>query len=280
MAKTKSKGAVEDILLNIPFWPFAVVTVSLPGVSLLVCFVSAVIFQFDDVNETMCNVKNVIPSISAVTGVTPQAYIWRTCIALHSTPRFAVSLITYNYYVSQARHIEPHRLGKYMFLIKVNFWLNFVENSCLTLVAYITNRENYPIHEKIFIVFMVTSLGYMLLNTILFNWSKSGNFSETEKVSYYWKKVMFVSIAAATAGLLFSFVLHRVFCIVGAFSVFSLCEYVIAYTNMGYHFTAYLDFKDKGFLFGRLYTEFRNNNEAPISSVITNNNIKHRNRIH
>ncbi|KAI8798961.1 post-GPI attachment to proteins factor 2 [Biomphalaria glabrata] len=279
MAKTKSKGVVEEIFLNIPMWPFAVVTVSLPGVALFVCFVTAVIFQFDDVNETMCNVKNFIPSISAVTGVTPQTYLWRTCIALHSTPRFAVCLFTYNHYVSRAHSVHPQRLAKYMFLIKVNFWLNFVENSCLTLVAYITNRENYPIHEKIFVVFMVTSLAYMLLNTILFNWSRAGSFSETDRVSYYWKKVMFASIATATAGLLASFILHRVYCVVGAFSVFSACEYVIAYTNMGYHFTAYLDFKDRSFLFGRLCPYPRNNNESS-SLAVTNNNVKLKNKAH
>ena len=32
------------------------------------------------------------------------------------------------------------------------------------------------------------------------------------------------------------------YCLV-AFSHFSLCEYIIAYTNMGYHYTASIDFK-------------------------------------
>lgn len=276
MAKIKSRGTVEDLTLSIPFWHFAIVTVSLPGISLAVCFITAFIFRFEDVNETMCEVKNFIPSISAVTGITPQTYLWRTCIALHSAPRFAVNLIYYNHYASQIHRVLPHRVSKYKFLIKLNYWLNFIENSCLTLVAYITNRENYPVHEKIFVVFMVTSLCYMLLNTILFNWSRSGVFTETEKTSYYWKKVMFASIATATAGLVFFFILHRIYCVVGAFSVFSVCEYVIAYTNMGYHFTGYLDFQDHTCMFGVLRPDARHSNGA----VVTNNNTRSKNKIH
>ncbi|BFZ24460.1 hypothetical protein BsWGS_27499 [Bradybaena similaris] len=270
VAKIKKRWIIEEAYMNIPMWPFALATVSLPGVSLAVCFVTAFIFRFDDVNETMCNVKNFIPSISAVTGITPQAYLWRTCIALHSAPRFALSLIHYNYYASRIPYVQHHRQSKYRFLIKTNFWINFVENSALVLVAYITNRENYPIHEKIFIVFMVTSLCYMLLNTILFNWSRDGVFSQTEKVSYWWKKVMFVSISIATIGLLFFFYLHRVHCAVGAFSMFSVCEYVIGYTNMGYNFTAYLDFKDHSFLFGTQARESHVTNGV----LVTNNNTK------
>ena len=88
-------------------------------------------------------VKNYIPSISAVTGITPQAYLWRTCIALHSAPRFAVTVIYYNHYMSRLHLIPAERVPLFKFLIKLNFWFNFVENSCLVLVAYITNRENY-----------------------------------------------------------------------------------------------------------------------------------------
>ncbi|XP_059141793.1 post-GPI attachment to proteins factor 2-like [Physella acuta] len=276
MSKIKNKGTIEDVALNIPIWNFAVVTVSLPGVSLAICFITAFIFRFDDVNETMCEVKNFIPSISAVTGITPQTYLWRTCIALHSAPRFAVNLIHYNHYINQLYRVKPERIGKYKFLIKVNFWLNFVENSCLTLVAYITNRENYPVHEKIFVVFMITSLCYMLLNTIIYNWSRDGVFTEIEKRSYWWKKVMFASIATATAGLLFFFVLHRLYCVVGAFSFFSVCEYIIAYTNMGYHFTAYLDFKGQSFTFGSFRQDMRSSNGV---TATTNNNIRLKNKV-
>ncbi|XP_005100081.1 post-GPI attachment to proteins factor 2-like [Aplysia californica] len=279
MGKDKRKGTVDELNMNIPIWTFAVVTVGLPGVSLALCFITGFIFRFDDVNETMCEVKNYIPSISAVTGITPQTYVWRTCIALHAAPRFAVTLIYYNYYLARIQHVPSHRVGLFKFLIKLNFWLNFVENSCLVLVAYITNRENYPVHEKIFVVFMVTSLCYMLLNTIIYKWTRGPEMSETENRSYWWKKAMFVSISAATIGLIFFFIQHRLFCVVGAFSMFSVCEYVIAYTNMAYHFTGYLDFKGQSLMFGQLQREGDNHNSNGTAltdnsngTALTNNN--------
>lgn len=60
MSKIKNKGTIEEVALNIPMWNFAVVTVSLPGVSLAICFITAFIFRFDDVNETMCEVSRSI----------------------------------------------------------------------------------------------------------------------------------------------------------------------------------------------------------------------------
>ena len=87
--------------------------------------------------------KNYIPSISAVTGITPQTYLWRTAIALHATPRFAVIFIYYNHYLSRLHLIPSDKVSLFKILLKVNFCLNFVENSCLVLVTYITNRENY-----------------------------------------------------------------------------------------------------------------------------------------
>lgn len=57
MGKLKHKNVVEETHMSIPMWPFAIATVSLPGVSLAVCFITAFIFRFDDVNETMCDVS-------------------------------------------------------------------------------------------------------------------------------------------------------------------------------------------------------------------------------
>ncbi|XP_064608159.1 post-GPI attachment to proteins factor 2-like [Liolophura sinensis] len=249
MGKTKNES-FDEIVLRIPFVRMAVVTVSLPLFSLLYCLITSVIFKPDEVNETMCSVDNFIPSVSAVTGVQPQCYVWRICIALHCTPRFAVAVMYYNMYKTNIHYISEKNQPLYLKLMRLNFWLNLVENSCLVAVTYISNRDNYPVHEKIFVVFMVTSLCYMLLNTILFKWSRPGQMTDIEQRSYWWKKVLFIAIMMSTVGLLIFFYQHRVLCLPRAFSWFSLCEYGIAFTNMGYHVTAAFEFKDKSIVAG------------------------------
>ena len=49
--------AVRGTLMKVPFKIFAPVTVSLPLFSLIFCFVTAIIFQFDEVNKTVCQVS-------------------------------------------------------------------------------------------------------------------------------------------------------------------------------------------------------------------------------
>lgn len=268
------KASDDGALLRIPFNKFAVVTVCLPSISLLFCFLVGILFQFFDVNETVCNVTNFIPSISAVTGITPQRYVWRICIALHCTPRFAVAFMYYNLYNGYLQNIPKQHHRLFVVLTKVNFWLNIIENSSLIGVTYISNKENYPIHEKIFIVFMVASLCYMLLNTVIFKWTRDKITEEDEK-SLKWKVVMFISILVATAGLLFFFVRHRFFCEPLAFSWFSLCEYVIAYTNMGYHVTAAYDFKNVTF-YAVSRLAYTSPPATSINGVLVNNNKKQR----
>lgn len=80
------------------FKEICVVTAALPMVTLFICFVSAYIFQSEEIHETHCRVYNVIPSISAITGVSPQRYLWRICVALHIGPRFAIAAVYRNYY--------------------------------------------------------------------------------------------------------------------------------------------------------------------------------------
>lgn len=249
-AEKEKKESLQGVMLKIPFAKFAFITVSLPAFSLLFCFVSGIIFRFYDVNETVCKATNVIPSISAVTGILPQAYVWRICIGLHSTPRLAVGIMYYNYYKERLRLISPQYHSLYRSLVQLNFWLYNIENACLVVVTFISNKENYPIHEKIFILFMVSCNCYMLLNTILYRWSRDTVMSPTEQKSYTIKKWMFIAIITATAGLLVFFVRHRFFCVPFAFSYFSACEYVIAYTNMAYHLSGYLEFKDYHFIAG------------------------------
>lgn len=132
------------IPLIISFREICVVTALLPLVTLSVCFVTAYLFQADEVHETHCKVYNIIPSISAITGVSPQRYLWRVCIALHIGPRFAIAAVYRNFYRALNAKLVPaeHRPGIHV-LIKVVFVLHLVEIASLCCVTYVSNKENY-----------------------------------------------------------------------------------------------------------------------------------------
>lgn len=106
------------VYFTLSFRQLCLFTVSLPLVALFTCFVTAYIFQQDDIHETHCRVSipershwlivtvcfcqvyNIIPSISAVTGISPQRYLWRICIALHIGPRFLIASVYRTYHRS------------------------------------------------------------------------------------------------------------------------------------------------------------------------------------
>lgn len=145
------------------FHEICVVTALLPLVTLFTCFVTAYVFQYDDVHETHCRVRdcmdilnfeqfiediffqvyNIIPSISAITGVSPQRYFWRFSIALHIGPRIPIAFVYKNYYRAQLNRLAPSLVPKTSWLITLILVLNCIEIAALGGVTYISNRENY-----------------------------------------------------------------------------------------------------------------------------------------
>src|SRR5690349_16704407 len=90
-------------------------------------------------------VYNIIPSISSITGISPQRYLWRLVIALHITPRLIIAYVHRNYLklhvlskiTDQAQLVKARRLASAV------HWLNLVEISALAGVTYVSNKENY-----------------------------------------------------------------------------------------------------------------------------------------
>ncbi|XP_075972190.1 post-GPI attachment to proteins factor 2-like [Anticarsia gemmatalis] len=205
----------------------------LPLGALVFCYVTASIFQADDIHETHCRVYNVVPSISAITGISPQRYIWRICIAFHLGPRLLIGSIYYNYHKVRTAHIvEEKARALATKLGEACYWLNFIELSALTGVTYISNRENYFIHEKIFIVFMVAALCHMLCRARV--GCIASDVVEPVRTNKLVWTLFYVAIAA-TVGLIIFFLRHRLLCRPLAFTWFSVCEYILATANMAFH---------------------------------------------
>lgn len=94
------------------------------------------------------------------------------------------------------------------------------------------------IHEKIFITFMITSLSHMMVSLRLIKiLQPNGPVTEQEQRSLYYKKMFFYMSIASTIGLIVFFLQHRLLCHNLAFSWFAFCEYLIAFSNMGFHYT-------------------------------------------
>ncbi|CAH0721499.1 unnamed protein product, partial [Brenthis ino] len=205
----------------------------LPLGALVFCYVSASIFQADDIHETHCRVYNVVPSISAITGISPQRYIWRICIAYHLGPRLLIGSLYYNYHRERTSYIVDEKMRDFAAKLgEACYWLNLIELLALTGVTYVSNRENYFIHEKIFIIFMVASLLHMLCRARV--GCIANDIVEPVRTNkLVW--ILFYVATAATLGLIYFFLRHRLLCRPLAFTWFSVCEYILATANMAFH---------------------------------------------
>lgn len=90
-------------------------------------------------------VYNIIPSISSITGISPQRYLWRLIIALHISPRLVIAYVHKNYLkhhvlskiVDRSQSVQAARLAS------IVHWLNMIEICALAGVTYVSNKENY-----------------------------------------------------------------------------------------------------------------------------------------
>lgn len=233
-------------VLRIPFGRFAFAVVSLPLGGFIFCVVWSLMFDFEAATGTHCRVPNLLPSISAAIGnYQPQRTVWQLAISAHFLPRLMVARTYLKYFEDKIRK-NRRRLGHLAVL------LNVIENISLLGLSLFTSAEDYKTHRNCFVTFIATSEVYMLLTYFLNkNARKTLDLTWMERKSLRFKRDLFILNVVCFALAGYFFVRHNDYCEPGIYTFFAFFEYIVVFTNMGYHMTAYWDFCDRYLLFDK-----------------------------
>lgn len=237
----KMQQVIDKPLIRVPFTRLAVITVCLPLLGLITCIVLSLLNHYNDATYTHCQVANYLPSISAAISLTPERYIWRFSIGLHSAPRFLIAAA----YLSFYRRRFTKRFTEQLLSV-LTFLLALSENVGLLLLTYVSSTETYNVHKSGFILFIGSSFFHMLCTCRL--WSmipQKYSLSAEEMMSYRKKFRLFLFNSCFCLLAFYFFRRHNTYCEAGIYTLFALCEYLVVLSNMAFHMTAYWDFGGK-----------------------------------
>lgn len=227
-------------LIRLPFTDFAVGTVLLPLVGLIACLFTSLLYHFEDSTYTHCQVSNYLPSISAAISRVPERYIWRCCIGLHSAPRYLVAATYFSFYRGRFANRLPELLLSGLALL-----CSLAEITGLLVLTYVSSTETYSVHKNGFIVFIVSSLLYMLITCRLWHVIRRHYVNQEEITSYRWKLRLFMFNVCCCLAAAYFFRRHNNYCEAGIYTLFAFFEYLVVFSNMAFHMTAFLDFGSK-----------------------------------
>lgn len=222
----------------------ALCIVSLPLFSFIFCIVYSLLFNFADSTSTHCKVTNLLPSISAAIGnFSPQKYVWRAGVGIHSAPRFLYAWLYRGFYANQ---LPTH----YNWLADLVFAFQFLEDLALLGLTMVSSSENYPVHEKCFITFLLCSTLYMLVCAFVIPRLSVRQGVKQRASLAFKRKACYASILASAVAAL-SFYRHNSHCEPYMYTIFAAAEYIIVMCNMAFHATAYFDFEGASIVVGK-----------------------------
>jgi post-GPI attachment to proteins factor 2 len=222
--------------------------------------------DFNASNHTHCAVYNFLPSLSAcISRFEPQTTIWIYCMVIDTLPRSIISYSYYRYYYSintktnrYSSRIKYSHL--YSAFIYIAFGFHFVELLGLVGLSVITSDDNFEIHSSCFIIFLLSSIFYMILTILSYMWPRhsivdlnnnqiksSGNFhqkltqreiySRNLKISTF--SIFFLSLLLS----LYFYIRHNTHCEAYIYTLFSFFEYLTILSNIFYHSIVVYDLK-------------------------------------
>jgi len=244
VSKDKSTAPSSDVWFCMKFRTLAEICLLMPLLGLAACLIVALLFQFEHIQETACKVYNVVPSISAVTGISPGRYLWRVVIAFHMGPRLLIVVVYYNFLTSFLPLLVKEKEEWCAKLLKCCYYLQICEVGGLCAISFVHNREHYPTHEKGFILYLTSSHVSFLIVLKVYHliWP---HLNSGQRMSYYKKVFIFAFSIVCITLMGYFYYRHIIHCDSMAFSTFAFAEYFVAAANMGYYWTLVGDLPDE-----------------------------------
>lgn len=233
-------GPDRPLLLRISFRSCVVGTLCLPLLGLLSSVFISSVYHFDDATGTHCHVANYLPSISASISLSPECHIWRACVGLHWAPRV---LVEYSYYKLYRYRFGARSVERSLSTLGLLF--SVCENMGLLLLTSVSSTEAYAVHKAGFLLFICSSLIYMLITCRLWSAISKQSFSPEDAKSHRWKKRLLFACSFFCGFAAFFYWKHNMYCQSGAYTMFALFEYLLVFSNMAFHLTAVWDFRSR-----------------------------------
>ena len=193
-------------------------TILLPPVSLIICILWSLTYNYDKATYTHCEVPELLPSISSVIGgFELQRYIWTFSVAITTGPRLVFCKL------QQANLSE--KFSHFRRTIAWNYYINVAEILCLLTLSLVPSSEIFLVHALAFSVFIITSLTSMTLVTHYIKDTRNRDFKKN-----------IVTISWCCVFLAFYFYnRHNEYCEPYIYSGFAICEYLVVGCNMAWH---------------------------------------------
>lgn len=187
----------------------------------------------------------------------PETFIWRVGIALHCLPRVLIVPYSLHKYFSAAAD-RKYKLKTWWFSL-LNLTasvLHLLENGALIVLTYISSIDNRDVHEGSFVVFMVCSIAFMLLWSILFKLTASQPMTSKEHFLFR-KNLWTMTLNFCSFGVaVYCFFRHNWYCETGVYTLFALFEYFTVVSNIAFHWHCSWLFTGAQLAFG--YFEYEN----------------------
>jgi hypothetical protein len=216
------------------------------------CLLIALYFHYSKVIKNHCKVWEFWPSISATIGdYKPEMNIWRITIALVSGPRFIISFLNYQFLSDSL--IE----NKYFILLKIGIFIDIIRIFAAGGWTYISSSEYLLYHDICFVLYISFSFLWFFIHTSLFKITKIHPIMKNQQnynmISLENKRIIksynikwwcfLIQFITFIISVYIYIVEHNLKCTAGAYSFYSLLEWLLAICNICYDTSSYLDFQ-------------------------------------